>query len=76
MISYKKELNAISKSNRLRKRKIYDDSLIDLASNDYLGLATNKKIFKKAYKKVLKQKYTSPKASILVNGYSIIHQKF
>ncbi|MEA3497753.1 MAG: pyridoxal phosphate-dependent aminotransferase family protein [Campylobacterota bacterium] len=76
MISYEKELKAIEKSNRLRVRKIYDKNLIDLASNDYLGLASNKKIFKKAYKRVLKENHTAPKASILVNGYSNIHKDF
>lgn len=73
---YSKELNTIKKSNRLRTRKIYDHNLIDLASNDYLGLSQNKEIFKNAYKRVSKEKYTSPKASILVNGYSQIHKDF
>ncbi len=73
---YQKELDIIKKSNRFRKRKIYDDSLIDLASNDYLGLSSNKTLFRKAYKRVLKEKNTSPKASMLVNGYSKIHKKF
>ncbi len=76
MISYKKELYAIEQSNRLRTRKIYNKNLIDLASNDYLGLTSNKKIFKKAYKRVLKEHSTASKASILVNGYSNIHKKF
>jgi len=73
---YDKELFVIEKSNRFRERKIYNDSLKDLASNDYLGLSTNKKQFKKAYKRVLQEQYNSPKASMLVNGYSNIHQKF
>ena len=73
---YSKELNSIKKSNRLRKREIFDNSLIDLASNDYLGLTTNKEIFNKAYKRVLKEQYHGPKASMLVNGYSKIHQDF
>ncbi len=76
MSYYNNELNAIKRSNRFRERKIYDDNLIDLASNDYLGLSTNEKLFKKAYKRVLKEKTFSPKASMLVNGYSNIHQKF
>ncbi len=73
---YSKELNSIKKSNRYRKREIYDENLIDLASNDYLGLSTNKELFENAYKKVLKEKYSSPKASMLVNGYSKIHKDF
>jgi 8-amino-7-oxononanoate synthase len=73
---YEKELNAIKKSNLYRQRKIFDENLIDLASNDYLGLSSNETLFKNAYENVLKQKYKSPKASILVNGYSPIHKKF
>ena len=37
--------------------------------NDYLGLVQNRKTFEKAYKRVLKI-IISPKASMLVNGYS------
>ena len=73
---YEKELEIIKKSNRFRNRVVFDENLLDLASNDYLGLAQNKKLFKKAYKRVLKNHYFSPKASMLVNGYSKIHQKF
>ncbi len=73
---YSKELNSIKKSNRLRTRKIYDKDLIDLASNDYLGLASNKELFENAYKRVVKENYNSPKASMLVNGYSSIHKEF
>jgi len=73
---YQKELNAINKSNRFRSRKIFDDNLVDLASNDYLGLSSNKELFTQAYELVYKQKYTSPKSSILVNGYSLIHKEF
>ena len=73
---YKKELESIKKSNRFRKRRVFKSSLLDLASNDYLGLAQNKKLFKSAYKKVLSNHYFSPKASALVNGYSKIHKEF
>ncbi len=76
MIFYEKELKALEKVNRFRKRKLYKDDLIDLASNDYLGLSSNKKILKKAYNQVKKQKSNSSKASIIVNGYSKIHKKF
>jgi len=74
--SYKKELDLIVRSNRLRKRNIYDDNIVDMGSNDYLGLAVNKKNNKKAFKLLLKQSYYAPKASLLVNGYNKIHKIF
>lgn len=73
---YSKELSSIKKSNRFRIREVFDDNLIDLASNDYLGLSTNKSIFQNAYEKVYNEKFHSPKASMLVNGYSKIHKEF
>lgn len=73
---YSKELNSIKKSNRFRTREIFDENLIDLASNDYLGLTTNKQLFENAYKRVLEENYTGPKASQLVNGYNKIHKEF
>ncbi|WP_404318884.1 aminotransferase class I/II-fold pyridoxal phosphate-dependent enzyme [Malaciobacter canalis] len=73
---YSKELKSIKKSNRFRTREIFDESLIDLASNDYLGLTTNKLLFQKAYERVLEENYTAPKASQLVNGYNKIHKEF
>ncbi|QKF83137.1 aminotransferase class I/II-fold pyridoxal phosphate-dependent enzyme [Halarcobacter ebronensis] len=73
---YSKELNSIKKSNRFRTRELYDENLIDLASNDYLGLTANKELFQNAYQRVLKNSYTAPKASMLVNGYSTIHKEF
>jgi 8-amino-7-oxononanoate synthase len=73
---YKKELEAIEKANRTRNRVLFNNQLLDLASNDYLGLAKNRKLFEKAYKRVLKNNYFAPKASMLVNGYSKIHKDF
>ena len=73
---YEKELNIIKKSNRLRTRKLFDPTLVDLASNDYLGLTTKKSLLKKTYNKLLKEHSFAPKSSMLVNGYSRIHQKF
>ena len=49
---YEKELNIIQKSNRLRKRKLFDQNLIDLASNDYLGFAISESIFDKTRLKI------------------------
>jgi 8-amino-7-oxononanoate synthase len=71
---YKKELEAIKKSNRFRQRVIYDDSLTDLASNDYLGLSENSDLLDKAYKRVKNYRYHSPRASQLVNGYHPLHR--
>ena len=73
---YSKELSSIKKSNRFRTREIFPKGIIDLASNDYLGLSTNKDLFKKAYERVLEEQYTAPKASMLVNGYNQIHKDF
>ena len=73
---YDKELNAIKKSNRYRQRTIANDTLIDAASNDYLGLANQKTLFTLAYEKVLQHSYHAPKSSLLVNGYSSIHKEF
>lgn len=73
---YENELLALQKSNRYRKREIYDEELLDLASNDYLGFAQDKELFEKAVKDVSKYKYHAPKASQLVNGYHQIHHQF
>ena len=73
---YSKELHAIKKANRFRQRTIHNQDLIDLASNDYLGLARNKDLLHNAYIKLSKLDSHSPKASMLVNGYSLIHHEF
>jgi len=73
---YKKELEVIKKSNRYREVKLYDDDLIDFASNDYLGLSTNKELFEEACTIVRDNKFNSSKSSLLVNGYSTIHKNF
>ncbi len=73
---YQKELDAIKKSNRFRTREINDTRLQDFASNDYLGLGSKKKLFKEAYKLLLKTNKYAPKSSMLVNGYFEIHKAF
>lgn len=73
---YTKELDAIKKSNLLRTRNIYDATLMDMASNDYLGLANNKTLFTNSYEKIIKEDCHAPKASMLVNGYSKFHKEF
>lgn len=73
---YEHELEALKKAGRFRERKLYDDSLNDLASNDYLGLSKKKKQLKKALKLLDDYETVSPKASMLVNGYHPIHRIF
>lgn len=73
---YGNELKALKKAGRFRERKVFDVTLDDLASNDYLGLSRNKKQFKKAVKLVNEFTTVSSKASMLVNGYHPIHKIF
>jgi 8-amino-7-oxononanoate synthase len=73
---YSNELKALKKAGRFRERKIFDEDLYDLASNDYLGLSNKKKLFKKAVKLVEEYKTLTSKASMLVNGYHPIHKLF
>lgn len=53
-VLYEKELEIIKKSNRFRKRVVFRKDLFDLASNDYLGLAQNRKLLKKHLKEFIK----------------------
>ncbi len=73
---YEQEILALQKANRFRKRELFDESLIDLASNDYLGLAEDKTLFDAAVHEVAKYRFHSPKASQLVNGYHPLHKAF
>ena len=73
---YKKEINALKKADRFRERKIWNNALIDFASNDYLGLANKKNHLQKAINMVEEYRYHAPKASMLVNGYHEIHKRF
>jgi len=73
---YENELKALKKAGRFRERKIFDENLEDLASNDYLGLSHNKKQFKKAVKLVKEFDTLTSKASMLVNGYHPVHKLF
>jgi 8-amino-7-oxononanoate synthase len=73
---YQTQLKALKKSNRFRERVIFDESLIDFASNDYLGLASDKKQLNRAISLLQEYKTIAPKASMLVNGYHPIHKLF
>ena len=52
---YENELKALKKAGRFRERKLFDDRLEDLASNDYLGLS-NKNYAKTPLRSVIKEK--------------------
>ncbi|MDO9055971.1 MAG: pyridoxal phosphate-dependent aminotransferase family protein, partial [Sulfuricurvum sp.] len=73
---YTSELNALKRSGRYRERRIRDESLLDAASNDYLGLAENKELHLKACETLNRHPDHAPKASMLVNGYHPIHAAF
>jgi len=70
---YSNELAALKRSGRYRERQIYDSDIIDLASNDYLGLSENSALLKQTYRALKKVPYHASKASMLVNGYHPIH---
>jgi len=73
---YKKELDALKRSGRYRKREVVEESLMDFASNDYLGLAHNKLLHQKTCATLSQAKLHATKASMLVNGYHQIHKDF
>jgi 8-amino-7-oxononanoate synthase len=73
---YEKELLALQKVGRFRERKQFSATLVDLASNDYLGLAHNKTQLQKAMGLLEEFDAFAPKASMLVNGYHEIHARF
>ena len=73
---YENELKALKKSGRLRSREVLDTSVLDFASNDYLGLSHNKELHRKTCQELEKLPLHSSKASLLVNGYHQIHKDF
>ncbi|MCF6309301.1 MAG: aminotransferase class I/II-fold pyridoxal phosphate-dependent enzyme [Sulfurimonas sp.] len=73
---YENELKALKKSGRYRTREVYDSSILDFASNDYLGLAHNKELHNSTCQTLSKLPLHSSKASLLVNGYHQIHKDF
>ncbi|MBD3806309.1 aminotransferase class I/II-fold pyridoxal phosphate-dependent enzyme [Sulfuricurvum sp.] len=73
---YESELKALKRSGRYRERHVRDATLIDAASNDYLGLAYHKELHRQACDTLSRYSDHSPKASMLVNGYHPIHVAF
>ena len=73
---YANEIKALKKSGRFRTREVLDTSVLDFASNDYLGLSHNKRLHKATCQELDKLPLHSSKASLLVNGYHQIHKDF
>lgn len=73
---YEKEIAALKRSGRYRERQVFDPSLVDLASNDYLGLAENSRLMEQACQELSYAPSHGAKASMLVNGYHPIHADF
>ncbi len=73
---YTNELKALKRAGRYRERHLADENLIDLASNDYLGLAHMGDLHAKACATLSAYPYHSPKASMLVGGYHPVHAAF
>lgn len=73
---YENELKALKKSGRLRTREVVNTSVLDFASNDYLGLSHKKELHAQVCEELAKLPLHSSKASLLVNGYHQIHKNF
>ncbi|WP_104758705.1 aminotransferase class I/II-fold pyridoxal phosphate-dependent enzyme [Helicobacter bizzozeronii] len=74
-MDYLHALRALERACLHRKRCLYPKNLIDFASNDYLGLGTQKGLLEQAFELVKNQPCHAPKASMLINGYHPLHQQ-
>lgn len=73
---YSKELSILTKTQLLRERKIYPQSLFDYASNDYLGLGSLSFLLDNAITYLKEFPTHSPASSMAINGYHQIHKNF
>ncbi len=73
---YERELKALKKSGRYRTREVVNNTVLDFASNDYLGLAHKKDLHLLTCQELEKLPLHSSKASLLVNGYHQVHKDF
>jgi len=73
---YANEMTALKRSGRYRERRIFSDDIVDMASNDYLGLAHNREILDATVEALQRLPAHASKASMLVNGYTKVHQDF
>ncbi len=76
MMFYESELSALKRSNRYRSRSVMQESLMDFASNDYLGLSHKRVLHEEACNTLSALSAHATKASMLVNGYHKVHQDF
>lgn len=75
-LPYAGELKALKRSGRYRERRLADETLLDAASNDYLGLSHREELHRAACETLSRSPYHAPKASMLVGGYHPIHAAF
>jgi len=73
---YSSEISALERSGRFRERYRHDPSLVDLASNDYLGLARSGIGVRGAIGRLERAGRYAPAASMLVDGYHSVHEEF
>ena len=73
---YENELKALKRAGRYRTREVFDGTVLDFASNDYLGLSHKKELHTDTCKELEKLPIHSSKASLLVNGYHSLHKDF
>lgn len=73
---YSKELALLKQTQRLREKKIHSPSLLDYASNDYLGLACIPSLLDQAITRLKRFPSHAPTSSMAINGYHPIHQEF
>ena len=73
---YEKELLALKRAGRYRRRELVNNKLHDFSSNDYLGLSSHKELHALTCKSLAQYPYNSAKASMLLHGYHQIHKDF
>jgi len=73
---YLRELEALRRAGRFREPTSMDPACVDMASNDYLGLAHREKLFKRACRRVSAYPWHAPKSSLFVGGHHPIHREF